>query len=79
MAALKKHDLVFVHVEAPDEASHQGLLAEKMQAIEDFDQKIVKPVFEALQAAGDLSGSSSPWTTTRRLPSRPMTGVPSLS
>lgn len=53
LEALKKHDLVFVHVEAPDEASHQGLLAEKMQAIEDFDQKIVKPVFDGLQAADE--------------------------
>ncbi|MEJ2689160.1 MAG: cofactor-independent phosphoglycerate mutase [Deltaproteobacteria bacterium] len=53
LAALQEHDMVFVHVEAPDEAAHQGLLAEKMQAIEDFDRKIVKPVFEALQASSE--------------------------
>lgn len=47
--ALQNHDLVFVHVEAPDEASHQGLLPEKIQAIVDFDQLIVKPIFEGLQ------------------------------
>lgn len=47
--ALQSHDLVFVHVEAPDEASHQGLLPEKIQAIVDFDQLIVKPIFEGLQ------------------------------
>lgn len=47
---LKKHDLVFVHVEAPDEAGHQGLLKEKIQAIEDFDEKIVKPILDG--AAG---------------------------
>lgn len=50
--ALSRHDMVFVHVEAPDEASHQGLLAEKMQAIEDFDQKIVAPIFKQLKNAG---------------------------
>lgn len=49
LAALKTHDLVFVHVEAPDEAGHQGLLAEKMQAIDDFDRKIVTPIFKGLQ------------------------------
>lgn len=48
LAALKNKDLVFVHVEAPDEAGHQGLLAEKMQAIEDFDQRIVQPIIAAL-------------------------------
>lgn len=44
---LEKNDLVLVHVEAPDEASHQGLMKEKIQAIEDFDRFIVKPIFEA--------------------------------
>ena len=35
--ALKEMDLVFVHVEAPDEAGHSGELKLKLQAIEDFD------------------------------------------
>ncbi len=52
MEALKTKDLVFVHVEAPDEAAHQGSLKDKLQAIEDFDGKIVKPIFEALMASG---------------------------
>jgi len=47
--SLKDNDFVFVHVEAPDEAGHQGKLQDKIQAIEDFDTKIVKPVFEDLQ------------------------------
>lgn len=46
--ALKEKDMVLVHVEAPDEAGHQGLLKEKIQAIEDFDQKIVKPILDGL-------------------------------
>jgi 2,3-bisphosphoglycerate-independent phosphoglycerate mutase len=51
LAALERHDFVFVHVEAPDEASHQGSLANKLQAIEDFDQKIVQPIIAGL---GDI-------------------------
>ncbi len=50
MDALKEKDLVFVHVEAPDEAGHQGLLKEKIQAIEDFDAKIVQPIFDWAKA-----------------------------
>jgi len=52
-AALKtlvEHDLVFVHVEAPDEAGHQGSIPDKLQAIENFDAKIVKPIIDGLQA-----------------------------
>ncbi len=49
LEALKQQDFVFVHVEAPDEAGHQGRIADKVRAIEDFDAKIVKPVFEGLQ------------------------------
>ncbi len=55
-AALKNsadHDLVFVHVEAPDEAGHEGDLAKKIQAIEDFDARIVGPVFKGLKDAGE--------------------------
>lgn len=48
LEAIGRHDLVIVHVEAPDEAGHQGLLKEKIQAIEDFDQKIVGPIYNGL-------------------------------
>ncbi len=47
--ALEDQDFVFVHVEAPDEAGHQGSVTDKLQAIEDFDSKIVKPIVEGLQ------------------------------
>ena len=50
LEALARQDFVFVHVEAPDEAGHKGSIPEKIRAIEDFDSKIVKPVFEGLQA-----------------------------
>ncbi len=48
LAALRHNDLVFVHVEAADEAGHQGLLREKIQAIHDFDQQIVQPILVGL-------------------------------
>jgi 2,3-bisphosphoglycerate-independent phosphoglycerate mutase len=47
--ALDKYDLIFVHIEAPDEASHNGNAAMKKKAIEQIDKHIVGPVFEALK------------------------------
>ncbi len=44
MEALNDHDIVFVHVEAPDEAGHMGSIEAKIQAIEDFDDKVVGTV-----------------------------------
>jgi 2,3-bisphosphoglycerate-independent phosphoglycerate mutase len=51
--ALANHDLVCVHVEAPDEASHEGKAAEKVKALEQIDEKIVGPILEALPRHGD--------------------------
>jgi 2,3-bisphosphoglycerate-independent phosphoglycerate mutase len=42
--ALETRDLVYLHVEAPDEASHEGSLEKKLRAIEDFDTKVVGEV-----------------------------------
>ncbi len=42
--AIQSHDLVYVHVEAIDEVSHERNLQLKLQAIEDFDSKIICPV-----------------------------------
>lgn len=47
--SLTKRDFVFVHVEAPDEAGHNGDLREKILAIERFDQMIVGKVLEAFK------------------------------
>jgi 2,3-bisphosphoglycerate-independent phosphoglycerate mutase len=47
--ALDKYDLVFVHIEAPDEASHNGNALMKKKAMEQIDKHIVGPVFEAIQ------------------------------
>ena len=46
--ALKKYDIVFVHIEAPDEASHQGNAEMKKKAIELIDKYVVGPVYEAI-------------------------------
>jgi 2,3-bisphosphoglycerate-independent phosphoglycerate mutase len=46
-------DLVCVHVEAPDEASHEGNAAEKVKAIEEIDAKIVAPLAAHLATVGD--------------------------
>jgi 2,3-bisphosphoglycerate-independent phosphoglycerate mutase len=50
--ALKNYDLVCVHIEAPDEASHEGDLRKKIEALESIDRDIVAPVLEALDASG---------------------------
>ncbi|NLD93527.1 MAG: cofactor-independent phosphoglycerate mutase [Fibrobacter sp.] len=42
--ALKNEDFVYLHVEAPDETSHQGDLQKKIQAIEEFDHYVVKEI-----------------------------------
>ena len=47
--ALDKYDIVFVHVEAPDEAAHSGNAEMKKKAIEQIDKHIVGPVHAALQ------------------------------
>ena len=52
IAALDKLDFVFIHVEAPDEAGHNGDLRNKILAIENFDQKVVGPVLEYLRSTG---------------------------
>lgn len=51
--ALNRYDMVCVHIEAPDEASHEGRVDEKIKALESIDQHIVAPVHEALQRHGE--------------------------
>ena len=45
--ALKKDDFVFVHVEATDEAGHDGDLELKLRAINYLDQRLIRPIYEA--------------------------------
>lgn len=47
------YDFVYIHVEAPDEMGHQGLVQEKIQAIENIDKFIVTPLVEKMNASGE--------------------------
>ena len=47
------NDLVYVHVEAPDECGHRGEIANKVHAIELIDEKILGPVEQALAEMGE--------------------------
>lgn len=46
-------DFVYVHVEAPDEMGHQGLVKEKIQSIEYLDRRLIAPVKKAMEDAGE--------------------------
>ena len=46
--ALRTHDFVFLHIEASDEAGHEGDVALKMKTIEYLDRRIVKPILDAV-------------------------------
>jgi len=52
LRALDDHDLVFVHIEAPDEAGHMGDRPEKIKAIEAIDEKIIGPLLHRLPRVG---------------------------
>jgi 2,3-bisphosphoglycerate-independent phosphoglycerate mutase len=52
-ALLGGMDFAYIHVEAPDEMGHQGLVAEKIQAIENLDSRVIAPVKAAMEAAGE--------------------------
>ncbi len=52
VAAIDRHDFVAVHVEAPDEAGHDGNAVEKVKALERIDQHVVGPVLEKLRSLG---------------------------
>lgn len=47
------YDFAYIHVEAPDEMGHQGLVSEKIQAIENIDQFIVRPLVEKMDQSGE--------------------------
>ena len=51
-ALLKEdYDFAYVHIEAPDEMGHQGLINEKVQAIENIDKYVVGPLVKAMREA----------------------------
>ena len=53
-ALLKEgYDFAYIHLEAPDEMGHQGSVERKIQAIANMDQRILKPIREAMDASGE--------------------------
>ncbi len=54
--ALRTDSLVYVHVEASDEAGHDGNLELKLRTIENFDRHLVAPILEALGETMSISG-----------------------
>jgi 2,3-bisphosphoglycerate-independent phosphoglycerate mutase len=53
LKVIEKDNFVFVHVEAPDECGHSGKAQLKVEAIEAFDEKIVAPIWQALEERGE--------------------------
>ena len=60
LAVLPHVDLVFVHVEAPDEAGHRGSVEEKMRAIERVDAEVLAPLVAAAPAVMVLPDHYTP-------------------
>ena len=58
--ALNTTDIICVHVEATDEASHEGRADAKIKALEEIDSKIVAPLHAALKSQGDYRILVSP-------------------
>ncbi len=49
LEALKNNDFVYLHIEAPDEAGHEGDIPLKLRTIEDIDKLVVAPIMAALE------------------------------
>ena len=47
------YDFAYIHVEAPDEMGHQGSVERKVQAIEYLDDRVIRPVTEAMDRSGE--------------------------
>jgi 2,3-bisphosphoglycerate-independent phosphoglycerate mutase len=53
--ALSHYDLVYLHIEAPDEAGHEGDMKLKIKTIRDIDKHVVKTLFDEVQKRNDLT------------------------
>lgn len=51
---LDRKDFVVIHVEAPDEAGHNGSVTEKIKAIERIDREMLTPILTRVRERGDL-------------------------
>ena len=52
-ALLSGLDFIYIHMEAPDECGHQGDYIHKIYSIEQIDEKVVKPLCQGLEKAGE--------------------------
>lgn len=50
LEALKKDDFIYLHIEASDEAGHEGDISLKRRTIEDLDSRVVAPIYEAVKS-----------------------------
>lgn len=53
LEAIKTHDFVYIHMEAPDECGHQGDKDGKIRSIELIDKLVVGPIFEEMSKRGE--------------------------
>jgi len=53
LEALSRYDFVYVHVESPDEAGHEGLVDMKIRCIEQFDELVVGTVLDGIRRFGE--------------------------
>lgn len=53
LEALESVDIVYLHIEAPDEAAHAGDVEQKIRAIELFDERVVGPMISGLKRSGE--------------------------
>lgn len=60
LRALEENDFVFIHAEASDEAGHEGLVDEKVEALQNFDKRLVAPVLDGLKKHGEWRALVSP-------------------
>ncbi|NUM56858.1 MAG: cofactor-independent phosphoglycerate mutase [Candidatus Hydrogenedentes bacterium] len=60
LGALERVDFAYIHVEAPDETSHEGKLDLKLRAIKDFDSRVVTPCLDWALKRGDVRIAVAP-------------------
>lgn len=53
LEALKHDDFVYLHIEASDEAGHEGDVALKIRTVEDLDSRVVGPIYEAVRRSAE--------------------------
>ena len=60
LAAMQAHDLVLVHVEAPDECGHAGNVADKIESVQRFDERLIAPILAGLGLEANNTQNKEP-------------------